>query len=475
MTSDDDAGRTRPTRRRTIRTRSYCVVGGGISGLTAAYRLRAAAGDAADITLFDPAGRLGGVLRTETIAGVPLDVGAEAFVARRPEVPALLAELGLADRQLATTGTRPLLYSRRRLHPLPIGTLNGIPSSAQSVTGLVDDATIARIVDEPTRPLRWRPGSDPTVAELVADRFGEQVVARSVDPLLGGVYAGSAATIGLRSAVPGLAAELDRGAPSLIEAVRRALPAPTAAPVFGAVAGGYAVLVEALVRRSRLRWVQAEVGWIDRGPEGWALRDTAGGYWRADALILAVPAPRLARLATGVAPRSAAAAGRISSASSVVVALAVPSGTRFPNSSGVLVASDERLRAKAVTLSSRKWGRWGYGGKAELLRVSFGRMGDVGRGLAGGAADEELLHWAVQDLDAIFGVTVDPIDVRVQRWPAAMPQYRPGHAELVGELRAGLPATVAVAGNFLDGIGVPACIASAGRAAATVTSATATG
>ncbi|WP_157011397.1 FAD-dependent oxidoreductase, partial [Mycobacterium celatum] len=202
---------------------SYCVVGGGISGLTAAYRLRQAAGDEATITLFDPADRLGGVLRTETLAAQPMDVGAEAFVVRRPEVPALLAELGLADRQLATTGARPLIYSGGRLHPLPERTVAGIPSSPASVAGLVDDATTTRIETEPQRPLGWQPGSDPSVAELVSERFGEQVVTRSVDPLLAGVYAGSAATIGLRSAAPAVAAALDRGAVSLTDAVHTAL------------------------------------------------------------------------------------------------------------------------------------------------------------------------------------------------------------------------------------------------------------
>ena len=85
-------------------TRSYCVVGGGISGLVAAYRLRGAAGPDASITIFDPADRPGGVLRTERLGGQSLDVGAEAYVARRPEVPALLAELGLAGKQIGTTG-----------------------------------------------------------------------------------------------------------------------------------------------------------------------------------------------------------------------------------------------------------------------------------------------------------------------------------------------------------------------------------
>jgi protoporphyrinogen/coproporphyrinogen III oxidase len=442
-------------------TRSYCVVGGGISGLTAAYRLRVAVGDEASITLFDPADRLGGVLRTERVGGIPMDVGAEAFVVRRPEMPSLLDELGLANRQVGTTGARPLIYSQDRLHPLPSATLNGIPSSAESMAGLVNDATLARIASEPSRPFRWQPGGDPAVADVVADRFGEQVVARSVDPMLGGIYAGSAATIGLRSAAPTLAAVLDAGAAHLTDAVRQALMSVTAGPVFGAVGGGYAVLVDELVLRSRLNWVQAAVAGIEatEAPaRGWMLRDDAGSPWRADAVVLAVPAARLVGLVEGIAPRTAAAAGRIVSASSVVVALAVPRGIRFPQSSGVLVASGERLRAKAITLSSRKWGRRT---DLELLRLSFGRFGDE---LASRASDDEVLAWAIEDLGTVFGLTVDPVDACVQRWPDAMPQYGPGHRDLVAELRAGLPPTLAVAGSYLDGIGVPACIAAAGRA-----------
>src|SRR5699024_10973281 len=136
------------------------------------YRLRLAAGDDASITLFDPGDRLGGVLRTERVGDQPMDMGAEAVVVRRPEVPALLSELDLADRQVGTTGVRPLIYSQGRLRPLPTQTVAGIPSSATSMAGLVDDATQARIADEPGRRLRWQAGHDQAVGELVADRFG---------------------------------------------------------------------------------------------------------------------------------------------------------------------------------------------------------------------------------------------------------------------------------------------------------------
>lgn len=441
---------------------TYCVVGGGISGLVAAYRLRVTLGDDADITLFEPADRLGGVLRTERLGGQPVDIGAEAFVARRPEVPALLAELGLAGRQIGTTGVRPLIYSQARLHELPRDTLNGIPSKPSSMAGLVDDATIRRMVDEPARPLTWRPGADPAVAELVGDRFGDQVVTRSVDPLLAGVYAGSAATIGLRSAVPTLAAVLDRGARNLTDAVREALPPPAGPSVFGAIDGGYAVLVDELVRRADVRWAQVGVDRLERWGSRWRLIDDEGGDWHADAVLLAVPAPRLATIVAAVAPRTAAAARQIKVASTALVALALPGGTPVPDRSGVLVAASERLHAKAITLSSRKWGQRG---NVELVRLSFGRFGDD---VAHRVGDDDLLSWAADDLADVFGVTNEPFDCRVHRWIDAMPQYGPGHGGLVAELRASLPQSLAVAGAYLDGIGVPACVAAATRAAASL-------
>ena len=441
---------------------TYCVVGGGISGLVAAYRLRVAAGEAATITLFDPADRLGGVLRTIELGGQPIDVGAEAFVARRPEVPALLAELGLADAQVGTTGVRPLIYAGGGLHSLPDNTIQGIPTSAASLEGLVDDATVAKVDAEPARPLSWQLGADPAVADVVGDRFGTQVVARSVDPLLAGVYAGSAATIGLRSAVPGVAAALDRGAASLTEAARTALPPPAGGSVFGAIRGGYGVLVDELTRRSDVRWVRQAVTALYRDATRWRLHDAAGATWAADAVVVAVPTPQLPAILSRATPHVAAAANKIPVASSAVVALAVPKDTPLPERSGVLVGSGEPLHAKAITLSSRKWDQRG---DLAQLRLSFGRYGDD---IARSASDDELLAWAVGDLARVFGVHVRPVESHVARWLDAMPQYGPGHARLVAEMRDGSPPSLALAGNYLEGIGVPACIASGTAAAASL-------
>lgn len=447
-------------------SRTYCVVGGGISGLAAAYRIRALAGPSATIMLFDPADRLGGVLRTETLAGQIMDIGAEAFIVRRPEVPALLTELGLSDRLISPTGVRTTIFSGGRLHPLPGGTVNGIPASAQTLSGLVDQATVARIAAEPDRGMDWVPGADPAVGAVVAGRFGEQVVSRSLDPMLSGVYAGSGATIGIRSAVPTVAAALDAGAPSLTEAVRRVLPAGVAGPVFGAIAGGYQVLLDELSARSAAKWVQAAITHLAAEGDGWALTDATGAQWHADRVVLAVAAGHLPALLEGTAPSSAAAAARVPIASAAVLALALPAGTPFPPQSGVLVATGETLHAKAITLSTRKWGGQSGGtGQAELVRLSFGRFGDT---LARSSSDEQLLAWALEDLDTVFGIRAKPVDMLVHRWLDALPQYGPGHAGLAAEIRAGLPPGIALAGNYLDGVGVPACLTTAYRAAAAV-------
>lgn len=443
----------------TVSSPNVLVVGGGISGLVAAYRLRQQLGDRARITLAEGAGRLGGKLRTDLLAGDPLDLGAEAFIARRPEVPALLTELGLTEQLVHPAGLRPLIWSLDSLHPLPQNTLMGIPARSEDLAGLVDDRTLARIEEESELPLRWVPGSDVAVGSLVGERFGEQVVRRSVDPLLGGVYSGLADTIGVRAALPTLAAALDRGAASLSAAVAEALPPPSAGPVFGALRDGYGVLLDALAAAARAHVVHEQIRTITRESDGWSA-DPVG---LMDGIVLAVPAPQLADLLAEIAPGAAAAAGRIPLASSAVVALALPAAADLPQNSGILVATDASLAAKAFTLSSRKWPHLA-GRDVAVVRASFGRFGDAG---IVDAPDADLVAAARRDLGTVTGVTDEPVAARVQRWYGGLPQYGPGHLDRVAEIErdvAGLDG-VEVSGALLHGVGVPACVASATTAA----------
>ncbi|MEU5840522.1 protoporphyrinogen oxidase [Rhodococcus sp. NPDC047139] len=440
---------------------TVAVVGGGISGLVAAYRLRRSFGAAARIVVLERSARLGGKLRTVPFAGDPVDVGAEAFIARRPEVEELVAELGLADQLVYPSGARPLLFAGARLHPLPTGTLMGIPASAQAVEGLVDDDTLARITAEPTLPLRWDRGTDMSVADLVRSRFGEQVVRRSVDPLLGGVYSGLSDTAGVRAAVPTLAAALDAGATSLSDAVARALPAPSDAPVFGTLREGYGVLLEALVRAADAEFLY--------GTAASGLRRT-GGKWsvdpigEVDGVVLAVPAPDAARLLADSVRPAAQWVAQIPLASSVVVALAFPHDTGLPQNSGILVATGEDLSAKAFTLSSRKWPHLAERPVA-LVRASFGRFGDDA---LVDAPETQLVELARTDLATVTGFDAQPVAAFVQRWHGGLPQYREHHGEIVAAFEAEIAGIdgLEVAGAMLHGVGVPACVATGTAAAA---------
>lgn len=448
---------------------TIAVVGGGVTGLVAAYRLRTRLGPDARIVVVEESERLGGKLRTVPLAGGPVDVGAEAFIARRPEMPELVAELGLSGQIENPSAARPLIRAGGRLHPLPSGTLMGIPATSSSLTGLVDAATLARIDAEPQVPLDWDRGADVSVAALVGARFGEQVVRRSVDPLLGGVYSGLSDSAGVRATVPALAAALDAGAASLTEAVRRALPPPSGAPVFGTLRGGYGVLLDALVSAAGAEVaIGAPATSLRRIDGRWSL-DPVG---EVDGVVVAVPADRAAVLLRDVVPDVAERTDRIPLASSAVVALALPKEAALPENSGILVATGEDLAAKAFTLSSRKWPHLRTR-DVTLARVSFGRYRDAA---IVDADDDEVIALARADLATVCGVTDRPVAAFVQRWHGGLPQYRPGHLEIV----AGIDAAIAridgieVAGAMLHGVGVPACVQS-GTAAAVRLSATVAG
>lgn len=455
------------------------VVGGGISGLAAAYRLRRLLGPAAEIVLLEGSRRLGGALRTVELGGVALDVGAEAFLMRRPEAVGLVEELGLGGQLTYPTPAAPTVRAGGRTLPLPTRTMLGLPGAAADVAGLLSAQGVARVAAEPMMPLCWEPGQDAAVGMLLRERAGDELVDRLVDPLLGGVYAGRADALGLRATLPAVATALDRGAGSLLAAASAALspgqpsgrlPPSGPAPVFGTLRGGLSVLVDALVAAAAVRpLLGLPVRGLARTPGGWRLALGSAGqaaYVDVDAVLLAVPAPALRRLLADPLPAASAAAGRVEVASSAVVGLALPlaaARAALPEASGVLVASAEPLSVKAFTFSGRKWAH-ARSEQVLLVRASLGRHGEA-RVLH--RDDAELLDAVRADLAALTGITAMPVATVVIRWGGGLPQYAPGHLDAVAALERDVTgsAGLAVAGATLHGIGVPACIATADAAA----------
>lgn len=442
------------------------VVGGGIGGLTVAWELSRRRPDA-EVVVLEAAERVGGKLRVADLAGQPVDVGAEAMLVRRPEGAELVAELGLELVHPLTTSAS--IRAAGSLHPVPTGTVMGVPSGPETVADVLDAETLARVAAEPSDPPLPPLTDDVAVGQVVADRVGRQVVDRLVEPLLAGVYAGRPARLSLRAAVPQLWVHLRDGG-SLVDAARRSLPAATTGPrppVFGSVRGGLGRLPGELVRQGRFA--------VRTGVTVRELRRTAQGFdlvtgsvpgavvEHVDAVVVAVPPPAAARLLATVAPQAAAALAAVELASVAVVSAAFRTAdVDLPAGSGLLVAPDEGLAVKGVTITSQKWGVDADG--LTLLRTSLGRAGET-RTLQ--RSDDDLVALALADLQTLYGRRFAPLDTRVTRWGGGLPQYDVGHTERVAAVRAAVAAVpgLAVAGAAYDGVGVPAVIGSA-RAAA---------
>jgi oxygen-dependent protoporphyrinogen oxidase len=443
------------------------VIGAGIAGLSAAYHLTQRLPDA-EVVVIDQATRPGGKLHTAELAGTPFESGAEAFLAGDPAggpsaAATLAREVGLGDTLVSPSTLRAAISIGGELRALPGGTLMGVPADLSTLDGLAQ-ASAERDLDE-GRPL-LRPGEDEAVGQLVRRRLGDEVTDRLVDPLLGGVYAGHADRISLRMSIPALA-DAAESEHTLTAAVRTAIANrrfDPGLPVFLTVPGGLTRLVDAVV--AALPRVDLRLGLpvreMARTVSGWRLvlgPTPDPQIVTADAVVLAIPARRAARLLAS----QAAAALELEYASVALVGFALPP-MELPDLSGFLVPASEGYAVKAATFFSRKWAHLRRPDGVTLIRASVGRAGEE---VVLQRDDGDLVDLVRADLARLLGLDhlPEPVATAVYRWGGALPQYPPGHADRVAALRAALPPTLAIAGAAYDGVGIPAGIRSGAVAA----------
>lgn len=445
------------------------VVGAGIAGLAASLAILERR-PGAHVVLLDAAERTGGKLRLGEVAGHPVDLGAEALLARRPEALDLARDVGLGEQIVHPRTTSAGVWTRGAIRPLPRSVM-GVPADldALAYSGVVSPAGVERARAESDLPPITELGDDVGIGALVAERLGPEVRDRLVDPLLGGVYAGRADDLSLRACVPQLVGPLAEHH-GLLPAAAAAAPARRTGtpqtPVFAGLSGGVASLAAAVGRAVRDRGADIRTSTTVR-----ELRRTATGFslitgpttepqtLAVDAVVLATPAIPSARLLGEVAPAAAADLSAIDYASMALVTLAlegVDDGAL--DGSGFLVPAVDGHRIKAATYSSRKWG-WHPAGLT-LIRCSIGRFGDAPELQRD---DRELVDDALRDIRAATGIAGQLVDAAVTRWGGALPQYTVGHLDRVRRVRAAVAAVpgLAVCGAAYDGVGVPACIASA--------------
>jgi oxygen-dependent protoporphyrinogen oxidase len=472
VTDPDDVGR-RP---------HVVVVGGGISGLAAAWRLATLRHDV-DITVLEGSDVVGGKLRVSEIDGIAVDEGAESMIATRPEAVALAREIGLGDDLVHPAVTAPSLFLGGDLVPLPPALMMGVPTDLSSLarSGVISAQGLARIpLDHVLPPTRI--GEDISIGEYVGRRLGPEVVVKLVAPLLMGVYADRPVNISMRVAAPSLfeAATHDR---SLLEAAKSARAKSSAAssggPVFAGIRGGVGRFPLVLAERLRAAGVTIATGVtvrdVVRAPRGWRVETGATNdvaFLDADAVILAVPAPVAAKLATGLSVQAEAELSELDVTSVAVVthlyrASELPGGD-VPGGSGYLTPSDVRRPVKAATFASHKW-QW-IADEATprglvAVRCSMGLADDVELLQRD---DDDLARLAADDL--AFAARLGkarPVASRVTRWGGGLPRYAVGHVDratrIVDALQS-LPG-MAVCGAAYDGVGIAACIGRADKAA----------
>jgi oxygen-dependent protoporphyrinogen oxidase len=449
------------------------IIGGGIAGLAAAFYLR---DEPVRVTVLEGSPRLGGKLSASDVAGVPMDEGAEALLARRPEGIELITATGLAGDLVPAGTTSSAIFTRGAMRPLPRRQFMGVPADMDELaaTGVVSAGGVARAGHEEQLPPST---ADTSVAGYIGARLGEEIVDRLVDPLLGGVYAGRSDELSFQATLAPLAAATKTHA-SLTEAVAALLPtapAPSAdqgsapAPVFVTLTTGLGALPEAVAKASNadIR-TSAMVRALERTPAGWRL--TVGSaadpeYLLADAVIVAVPAAPASRLLSRTVPAASAPLGQIPYASMAIITLAYRAED-FPATqrSGYLVPAVDGRTVKAATFSTVKWPHLAGHAPVHVVRCSVGRIGETALLQRD---DADLAALAAAELADATGITARSVAQRVTRWGGGLPQYNVGHLDRVAAIRAAVSEQpgLAVAGAAYDGVGIPACVATA-RAAA---------
>jgi len=439
-------------------TRQITVVGGGITGLAAAHRLLTQAPEDDDlrVTVLEASGRFGGWIRTEEFAGRPVDFGPDSLLTRAPWAAQLAAELGIAEDLVAPAAGTSLLLSRGRLRVLPRGIMAGLPDGPMPFvrSGLLGPLGVARAGLDLVLPAN-APAADESIGALIRRRFGNQVLERVIDPLLGGVHAGRCDDLSLRATAPqfAAAATADR---SLLKGLRATAPPPpppgTPPPtVFQAPREGMGQLVARLLEE-----LEAD----PRTTLQTGARVDRLSALDADAVVLAVPAYAAAPLIADAAPEAAATLSALPYATITHITLAYDPQQlpALPNdATGFLVTRPEGLLMTACTFVNRKWDR-DASGDAFVIRCSAGRIDDQ---RAETMDDDALIAAITGELRSVLGISAQPTESRVTRYPQAMPQYRPGHLDRIDAVTAQLTQAlpqVRLAGAAYRGSSVPNCI-----------------
>ncbi len=449
------------------------IIGGGISGLAAAFALEQArrAGAPLEYLLFESSPRLGGVIRTEQVDDCLVEAGPDSFLTEKPWASDFCRQIGLGDQLIASNDAQRKTYIlvNGKLQVVPDGLMFMVPTKFLRAifSPLFSLRTKLRMAREWFHPPRKLDG-DESVASLVERHYGAEMVDRLADPLLSGVYGGEASQLSLRACLARFA-EMEEKHGSLgramLAARKRTAHSPSL-PLFTSLQKGMQQMVDSTVERlpESSLCTNTTVQSLQPQNGGWLL-STGHGSDHFDAVIVATTAPATAALVRTASADLARELEGIHYSSSVTVTLGYGQDVRssLPPGFGCLVPRSEGKRVLAATFVHNKFPHRAPPGRA-LIRCFLGGSRDE---QVLQLSDEEILRIVREELRQILSITAEPRFTRVHRWRSAMALYHVGHLERlerIERLRREFP-TLALAGNGYRGIGVPDCVRS-GKGAA---------
>ena len=450
---------------------SVAIIGGGISGLSTAYYLSKAG---LNCTVIEARPRLGGVIQTEHIENCVVEAGPDSFLAAKPHATDLIRELGMENQVIGSNDHQRKTFIRRngRMVELPDGVQMLVPTKIlpMAMSSLVSWPTKLRMGLEWFRRPHATPERDRSVAEFVAEHYGQEAVDYLTEPLLAGIYGGDPAQLSI-SSVLGRFVELERKYGSLTRGVLAERPRVTGprAPLFRTLRGGLGSLVEAVTNAlaNHARFLHRPVETLERTSTGFRLR-VAGHWLDADHVVLACEAHQASRLTSAVDARLSELLGSVPYSSSMTIALGFKREAVRDQmlGFGFLVPKRERRKLLACTWVGNKFSDR----VSESLALLRCFLGGVGGESVLAESDDAIIASVREELAEIAAVTAEPVFSRVFRWPRSMAQYTVGHGGRLQELEARVESIpgLLVAGNAYHGIGVPDCIRMGKQAAAKI-------
>lgn len=471
------------------------ILGGGISGLSAAFRLMelSAKHEAPlEVALLEGSPRLGGALHTIREEGFIAEAGADSFLTEKPWALDLVRRLGLQGELIGTREEfrRTCVVNNGALVEIPQGFSLLAPTRLLPMlrSPLLSPLGKLRMAIEPLIPRRGG-HSDESLASFVTRRLGREVLERIAQPLAGGIYTADPERLSLHATLPRFA-EMEARHGSVIRGLRAAARAHEAKSgksgkpggtsgarwsLFASLRGGIGTLVDALAQRlgetvrrgaevMALERIGGQGGGTERQPR-WRVVIADGARIEADAVICALPAHRAAALLAPHSPELARALGAIAYASAAVVNLAYRDGDfpRAQRSFGFVVPAIERRRIIAGSFSSLKFADRAPAGTILLRAFVGGALQKELMALGDGA----MVDVVREEFRALLGVSAEPLWAQVNRWPDSMPQYAVGHRGCIAEIERAAVTLSAfeLAGAMLRGVGIPDCVLGGERAA----------